>query len=80
MYLVKFLIQCDTMQYVHLLLSCTLNGHVFVHADIDECAQSASSLCDQLCLNLEGGYRCGCREGYELVGAGRCEGECSRSQ
>ena len=49
-------------------------SHVLIHTDVEECAQPGSP-CDQLCLNLEGGYRCGCREGYELMEDGRCEGE-----
>ena len=31
--------------------------------DIDECQ---TDLCDQMCINFHGGYRCACEEGYLL--------------
>ena len=55
------------------------NNHVFclkhsakILIDYDECEESP---CEQVCNNLEGGYQCDCREGYELVESGRCQGE-----
>lgn len=30
--------------------------------------------CDQLCTDLPIGFRCGCREGFQLVGNTTCEG------
>ncbi|KAL4636270.1 vitamin K-dependent protein S-like [Arapaima gigas] len=32
--------------------------------DIDECADTESSACDQKCYNLPGSFRCGCHDGY----------------
>ncbi|XP_032240944.2 tolloid-like protein 1 [Nematostella vectensis] len=32
--------------------------------DIDECKEGGSSPCEQGCLNVPGGYLCGCYEGY----------------
>lgn len=34
--------------------------------DIDECADG-SALCDQVCVNEAGGFRCECNPGYKLV-------------
>ena len=46
---------------------------VFV-IDIDECFLN-STLCDQLCINTDGGYFCSCRSGYQLIaGSSQCEG------
>jgi len=36
--------------------------------DIDECRYSR---CDQICTNLEGSYKCDCRDGYYLDRDGR---------
>ncbi|XP_061563077.1 thrombomodulin-like [Cololabis saira] len=38
--------------------------------DIDECEHQ--SMCDHVCENLFGGYRCSCHDGYALRGGGRC--------
>ena len=43
--------------------------------DIDECAQN-STICEQLCVNTDGGYFCSCDDGYELIeGTNQCIGE-----
>lgn len=34
--------------------------------DVDECADG-SGMCDQVCINEPGGFRCACKEGYKLV-------------
>ena len=40
--------------------------------DINECLEDP---CEQICVDLAGGYECSCREGYELLPGGRCTGE-----
>lgn len=39
--------------------------------DINECSEQPQ-VCDQLCLNLIGGYRCDCTRGYRLIGKSTC--------
>lgn len=39
--------------------------------DIDECKNQEMPVCDQLCLNEQGSYRCACQEGYQLSADGR---------
>lgn len=48
--------------------------------DIDECQDPDA--CSQLCVNLEGSYKCECEEGFQLDPLSRsCKavGECSES-
>ena len=40
--------------------------------DINECQEDP---CEQICTDLERGYECSCREGYQLLPGGRCTGE-----
>ena len=59
----------------------SLSVHIIVHqvygayavyfpllclTDIDECASTGSSGCDQVCTNTNGSYTCGCNNGYML--------------
>ena len=47
----------------------------FFPADVDECAMN-DTLCDQVCMNTEGGFSCGCMEGYALDAAtNQCQGD-----
>lgn len=46
------------LQHLHLTSS------LFSAADIDECADPDT--CAQVCLNLVGGFKCDCQEGYEM--------------
>ncbi|XP_025058146.1 thrombomodulin isoform X1 [Alligator sinensis] len=39
--------------------------------DIDDC-QVNPHICDQVCINTEGGFQCQCHQGYELV-EGKCK-------
>ena len=41
--------------------------------DVDECATGAAQ-CDQKCVNLPGGFRCECNDGYKLVSFGPPQG------
>lgn len=34
--------------------------------DIDECSMSPGPNCSQICINMEGGFRCACSPGFEL--------------
>ncbi|XP_067390830.1 collagen and calcium-binding EGF domain-containing protein 1-like [Emydura macquarii macquarii] len=38
--------------------------------DIDECVESGGAVCDQLCTNTPGSYRCHCQRGYYLASNG----------
>ena len=42
-------------------------------ADINEC-EMEDGLCDQECVNSDGGFFCSCFNGYRMVG-GVCEGK-----
>ena len=43
--------------------------------DINECGLDTHN-CEQLCINTEGSFRCGCRSGYRLSSNGRtCSGK-----
>ena len=45
---------------------CLLHKYmVLLCLDIDECKQDNE--CTQICTNLEGGYKCSCRDGYRLA-------------
>lgn len=39
--------------------------------DIDECGTSNKTLCEHICVNTVGSYRCECRGGYVLEDDGR---------
>lgn len=39
------------------------NFHVI--SDIDECVYS-NHYCAEICINLEGSYKCACRDGFKL--------------
>ena len=48
--------------------------------EVNECSQSLihdtkQPLCDQQCIDLPIGYKCACKEGYELVGNSTCKGK-----
>eukprot|EP00058_Branchiostoma_floridae_P016420 XP_002601908.1 hypothetical protein BRAFLDRAFT_86392 [Branchiostoma floridae] len=45
----------------------------------DECA-TVNGRCDQLCSNIPGGYRCGCRQGFVLMTDAHGCGVCGRCQ
>ena len=48
--------------------------HLFF-SDINECADGAH-LCDQVCTNTDGAYRCSCLQGYQLSLDGKtCDGK-----
>ena len=48
---------------------------VIYFADIDECADGSAE-CEQICLNLEGSFRCACQNGFALNKDGRtCYGQ-----
>ena len=53
--------------------------------EVNECSQSLihdtkQPLCDQQCIDLPIGYKCACKEGYELVGNSTCQGKDVKSQ
>ena len=63
--------------YSHLYFITSSAFFCFFVADVDECSLG-SHLCNQLCHNTNGNYRCSCREGYKLGADGRtCEGAVS---
>ena len=46
-------------------LRCNLNVLSAFPLDVDECLLGSHS-CQQLCFNVPGSFRCGCRTGYLL--------------
>ena len=48
---------------------------------VNECSQSLhdtkQTLCDQQCIDLPIGYKCACKEGYELIDNSTCKGQCT---
>jgi hypothetical protein len=46
---------------------------------VNECSSksldSVGGGCDQQCIDLPIGYRCACKEGYQLVGNTTCKGQ-----
>ena len=38
----------------------------FILLDIKECDNGKNEICEQRCIELEGGFRCGCDNGYKL--------------
>lgn len=69
----------DTSKSVTENGSCTGNAcniHHLIHSsliDIDECA--ILGICQHECTNIDGGYFCSCREGYQLVNGHNCTGK-----
>ena len=46
-----------------------------VVSDVDECSEGRSN-CSQLCVNVDGSYKCNCSSGYSLHSNGKdCDGE-----
>jgi len=47
---------------------------VLLFTDIDECLTNNGE-CDQVCINIEGSYRCTCHQGYSYNDdSGNCVG------
>ena len=44
---------------------------ICVSADIDECLDSRSDYCDDICVNTEGSFYCACRESFKIAADGR---------
>ena len=43
-------------------------------SDVNECEETPG-VCDQICVNRYGSYRCRCRPGYRRLSRGRCRGK-----
>ena len=55
--------------YLHSLMSSSL------FLDIDECSNSSTNDCDQMCTNTAGSYLCRCGRGFTLDQDGKhCNG------
>ncbi|KAK3598134.1 hypothetical protein CHS0354_000071 [Potamilus streckersoni] len=52
---------------------------VLEQRDVDECSNSSLNTCEQICINTNGGYVCGCSPGF-VQDANRCTDidECTR--
>lgn len=49
--------------------------YIFIFSDIDECANKSLHLCNQICENTLGSYKCSCEKGFEISRDGyTCEG------
>ena len=49
--------------------------------DSDECDRRGDEICEQICINIVGSYRCGCRQSYVLTSDGiTCKGTYTRTQ
>ena len=47
----------------------------FTLVDIENCINGTNDVCEQICIELEGGFSCGCRDGYRLKSDNvSCEG------
>ena len=47
---------------------------LFSYIDVNECADTGSSLCQQRCVNTRGGFKCTCDEWHVLNGSFNCQG------
>ena len=50
---------------------------IYIDTDIDECENTTSNDCKQVCINTEGSYYCECLTGFKLIAGSTtdCEGE-----
>ena len=66
---VPFVHACDII-YLRVLHHCLVSVYDItgfcVHSDVDECSSVELNTCDMLCENTVGGFRCDCRNGYQL--------------
>ena len=46
--------------------TCVYTVSSLCSSDIDECTESDSAVCEQICTNTIGGYDCSCMAGYKL--------------
>ena len=48
--------------------------HIPNHSDMDECAETADTLCgsNEVCVDTVGNFTCSCREGYERDDQQQC--------
>ncbi len=37
------------------------------YTDVNECEEESSNDCEQICTNIEGGFKCSCTEGLFLA-------------
>ena len=45
-------------------------------SDIMDCINGTNEICEQTCIELEGGFSCGCNDGYRLNSDNvSCEGK-----
>lgn len=47
-------------------LTCLPQRHCFFFLDVNECADTATPPCSQICMDKPVGYACLCKPGYEL--------------
>ena len=59
---------CQTMSFQPFLTIYNNYRDLFSYnnIDIDECSPPYTSNCEQICMNTEGSYECGCHSGYQL--------------
>ena len=62
----------DTFREVECRCPPSFRGDGVVCESVDECSDPAMNHCEQDCVNIIGGHRCGCRSGFKLVGGTSC--------
>ena len=62
----------DTFRGVKCRCPPSFRGDGVVGDTVDECSDPAMNHCEQDCVNIIGGHRCGCRSGFKLVGGTSC--------
>ena len=50
------------MYLTHYYSTCSY----FAFSDIMDCINGTNDVCEQKCIELEGGFSCGCNDGYRL--------------
>ena len=55
------------------LYSLILNDNMVSLLDVDECRKTSTQLCQHICVNTPGSYRCRCKSGF--IGGKFCKGK-----
>jgi len=50
-----------------------MDFNVFIYLDVDECTEN-TNICQYMCENQVGSYRCHCPIGFKMNTSGQCHG------